>query len=394
MKSAPAYELRILSGEQRGATSAVCPGDALRIGRDWSSDVVLQQTDGSVAMLTMDADGQLTLNADAGQCLIDGGAELQTGQHMPLALHTSFSVGGVRMAVGRIGAPQWEALFHDAGPEDAGAPAAETDASADTSAAQMPVATSIPAHVGVGSAAISLARRLNWLQRLLLGGAALVSASVGAFTLAWAMAPTSVSLPARAGQLEKILTSAGFDVKVEATLTGLDIKGYLETDKQRTELERLLADQTPQPRMAAVWINEKVTAGVGEVFRLKGISAEVSSPGRGEVHVHTHAADIAALEQAKDTAVRDVPGLQKLVSSNDPPPVPPPPVVVSDPGKRIVAIVPGDPGYVKTADGTYYFVGAMLPTGHRLVAVLSDRIQMERDGVVSDVVVNDPKVSS
>jgi len=392
MKSAPAYELRILSGEQRGATSAVCPGDALRIGRDWSSDVVLQQTDGSVAMLTMDADGQLTLNADAGQCLIDGGAELQTGQHMPLALHTSFSVGGVRMAVGRIGAPQWEALFHDAGHDGAEEASAETPA--DTPA-EMPVATAIPAHVGVGSAAISLARRLNWLQRLLLGGAALVSASVGAFTLAWAMAPASLSLPARAGQLEKILTSAGFDVQVEATNSGLDIKGYLETDKQRTELERLLADQTPQPRMAAVWVNEKVTAGVGEVYRLKGIPAEVSSPGRGEVHVHTHAGDIAALEQARDTAVRDVPGLQKLVSSNDPPPIPPPPpIVVKDPGKRIVAVVPGDPGYVKTADGTYYFVGAMLPDGQRLVAVLSDRIQLERDGVVSDLVVNDPKVSS
>ena len=41
------------------------------------------------------------------------------------------------------------------------------------------------------------------------------------------------------------------------------------------------------------------------------------------------------------------------------------------------------PGWVRTADGTRYFEGAMLPTGHRILAILSDRVQIERDGVAS-----------
>ena len=42
MKPTVLYELRVLNGEQRGASSAVRPGDLLRIGQDWSNDVVLQ----------------------------------------------------------------------------------------------------------------------------------------------------------------------------------------------------------------------------------------------------------------------------------------------------------------------------------------------------------------
>ena len=49
----------------------------------------------------------------------------------------------------------------------------------------------------------------------------------------------------------------------------------------------------------------------------------------------------------------------------------------------MAAIVPGDPAYVVTADGTRYFEGAMLPTGHRILAILSDRVQIERDGAAS-----------
>ncbi len=58
----------------------------------------------------------------------------------------------------------------------------------------------------------------------------------------------------------------------------------------------------------------------------------------------------------------------------------PPPPVVDDPGKRIASIVPGNPAYIVTADGARYFVGAMLPTGHRITAIAGQRVSLERDG--------------
>jgi type III secretion protein D len=54
--------------------------------------------------------------------------------------------------------------------------------------------------------------------------------------------------------------------------------------------------------------------------------------------------------------------------------------VVDDPGKRIASLVPGDPAYLVTADGARYFVGAMLPTGHRVKEIASQRVTLERDG--------------
>ena len=60
-----------------------------------------------------------------------------------------------------------------------------------------------------------------------------------------------------------------------------------------------------------------------------------------------------------------------------PPPMAPLP---DDPGKRIASLVPGEPGYLVTADGSRYFVGAVLPSGHRVTAIAQQRVTLERDG--------------
>lgn len=362
MKPALMYELRVLSGEQRGASSAVRPGATLRLGQDWSNDVVLRDADDTAARLSLDADGQLMLDVGGGQCEVDG-MPLESGQPMPLSLYTPFTVGGTRMAVGRIGAPQWAALF-----DEAPAPA------------NTPSMAAAAASSGVAAPA---RRRTSWVQRLLMGGAALVGVSAGALTLAWAMGPASLSPPQQAEHLRQTLAHLGFAaLNVEARDGQLLVTGHLDTQAQRTRLEQALAGQTPA--RVAVWVNEQIATGVSDVYRLNGIPAEVRSSGPGVVHVQTREGDAAALGKVQAVARRDVPGLQQLVAINEPPPsAPRPEAVISDPGKRVAAIIPGDPAYVVTADGTRYFEGAMLPTGHRILSILSDHVQIERDGVPS-----------
>ena len=46
----------------------------------------------------------------------------------------------------------------------------------------------------------------------------------------------------------------------------------------------------------------------------------------------------------------------------------------------IASVVPGNPAYLVTADGARYFVGAMLPTGHRITAISGQRVWLERNG--------------
>ena len=83
-------------------------------------------------------------------------------------------------------------------------------------------------------------------------------------------------------------------------------------------------------------------------------------------------------------ARRDVPGLSMLEVRNSPPgPLPDPAPVMNDPGKRLSSIVPGDPSYVVTADGTRYFEGALLPTGHRIASIHEREVLLERSGTVT-----------
>ena len=45
-----------------------------------------------------------------------------------------------------------------------------------------------------------------------------------------------------------------------------------------------------------------------------------------------------------------------------------------------LALVPGEPAYVVTVDGARYFVGAMLPSGHRIARIAPQQVVLERDG--------------
>lgn len=361
MKPTLLYELRVLSGEQRGAVSAVRLGDTLRIGRDWSNDVVLQDAGDSAARLQLHGDGSLALDVEGGDCRIDGSV-MTAGQPAVIALYTPFTVGDTRLAVGRVGAPQWAMLFDD----EVSAPAEPAPV------AEASVSAAVPAW-----------RRAGLVSRLLTGGAALVALSAGALTLAWAMGHGTVAPAEQVQHLRQTLTHLGFGMLDAEYRDGqLTVVGHLDTQAQRSRLEQLLAGQSPA--RVAVWVNEQLTSNVADVYRLNGISADVRSGGPGVVHVQTREADTDKLAHVQALARRDVPGLAQLVAANDAPPASPKPeAAINDPGKRVAAIVPGDPAYVVTADGTRYFEGAILPTGHRILAILSDRVQIERDGQAS-----------
>lgn len=373
MNSNPLYELRVLSGEQRGAASSVRAGDTLRLGQDWANDVVLQQAGRSVATLFFREDGALLLKADDAGCSV-GEEALPEGGESTVQLYKPFSVGDVQLAIGCVGAPQWASLFAE---NNAAHPASmAVSAGKEAEAAEVETRSDISP-----SFMEHLRSRGGWVKRLAAGGAGLVGISACALTLAWAMGPASLSPSERTGYLRQTLAHLGFGaLDVDYRNGQLVIVGHLGTQAQKVKLEQALEGQNPVPRLA-VWIDEQVAASVADVYRLNGISADVKPGAPGVVHVHTKEGNLEKLKQVQARARRDVPGLNQIVSDNDAPVVAArPEATTADPGKRIAAIVPGDPAYVVTADGTRYFEGAMLPTGHRILAIMADRVQIERDG--------------
>jgi type III secretion protein D len=160
----------------------------------------------------------------------------------------------------------------------------------------------------------------------------------------------------------------------------IELRGRLATVAERTRLDAWLAAHQLTPRVE-VQVDEVLARDVTEVFRVNGVAvqARVVSPGR--VVAEAAERDTDRLARAEEVVRRDVRGLTQLTLRNTAKPLPSPtPPVTDDPGKRIASLVPGEPGYLVTADGSRYFVGALLPTGHRITQIASGHVTLEYHG--------------
>ncbi|MBK1614359.1 hypothetical protein CKO44_12865 [Rubrivivax gelatinosus] len=357
-----AHELRVLDGPQRGARFALEAGRDYRIGRHWGSDVLLRaggadSADAAELVLRLQADGRLQLQVTAGSVCC-GRRRLAAGQSLLLAPLQALEIDGTRLAAGPADSAAWPEL------ENGGA---------------MPAAAPAPAVVPD--------RLRRWGRGLRIGGAALAAASLSLLALAMLTSPAAPTAQQRAQRAQALLASAGLgSVSVTAEADGLVVRGYFDTLAQRSRAEQLLAGQGLGARLD-VWVNETIVHTIEDVYRVHGVQAEVRPAGAGVMQVHTAVADPAPLAGIERRVRGDVPGLQGLQAVNEPPRRSPSPVpALEDAGKRVASIVAGSEPYVVTADGTRYFVGALLPTGHRIEAIAGSRVELEREGERSAIV--------
>jgi type III secretion protein D len=359
MNQTTAFELRVLDGTQRGASTAVRSGVPLSLSGAWNSDIVLRSAglaDSGVELL-LDGDAVDVL-ARQGQVQV-AGASVPVGSRVRVPLYTPIVIGDTTVALGELGASRWAPLFAGSSGE-----AATTDTAA--------------------APEVNAARR-PWPRWLLHGGGALAAVSLSVLALAMVIKPAPPSPGELALRAQAVLRSAGFNAVAVKPGDGgeLVVNGYLETLAQRSRAEQLLAAEGIGARFA-VWVDEQVAGAVREVYRLNGVAAEIEAAGPGVVRVKTRLADAAALQRVQDTARRDVAGLTQLVSANQAPAREPSPVPrMDDAGKRVSSIVGGDSPYVVTLDGTRYFAGALLPTGHHIVSIGDREVRLEREGQAS-----------
>jgi hypothetical protein len=126
---------------------------------------------------------------------------------------------------------------------------------------------------------------------------------------------------------------------------------------------------------------------VAEVFRLHGIKVSVEPSAAGGLDVFAQEADSRKLARAEAAVRRDVPGAPTLRVVNRPPTrAAPRPALQNDPGKRITAVVTdAELPYIVTADGSRYFHGALLPSGHRVVGIADRQVTVELDGQATEL---------
>lgn len=381
MNSAPDLELRVLAGPQSGARIALTTGGQVDVGSLDAAgcQVVLRDPQVVEQRIRLQVRGDdAVLDVLSGRVLM-GSHWLTAPASVPWACYLPVRLGDTVLAIGRPDGAGWadaQAL--------ALAPPLPLDAATDTSS-DAPAARPAPA---AGDLAAPARRRPleTWLA---VCGGALTLVATGLLAFVSIATPAHVGLESPAQRLQRLLQVPEFSALRVVTTEGerLRVQGDLLTHADRRRLDAQLAGASLNP-VVDVRIGEQLAASVKEVFRMNGVVAETSPSADlsqvGVVRVATRVADGAMLQHAQAVARRDVPGLSDLQVANSPPATAPAPVnMVDDPGKRVASIVPGETPYVVTADGTRYFTGAMLPSGHRLASIGEQEVLLDKDGVVS-----------
>jgi type III secretion protein D len=172
--------------------------------------------------------------------------------------------------------------------------------------------------------------------------------------------------------------------RCQLTSKKIIVHGDLLTQAEQAQLEQQL-EQTQIDAHLQVRVAEKLQTAVADIYRMNAVTPTIvpneNLSDVGQIQVQTQERDEARLRQIEAIVRHDVVGLSRLQTHNTPPTTEPPPNPgVNDPAKRLASIVAGPTPYVVTADGARYFVGAMLPSGHRLASIANQQIMLEKNG--------------
>lgn len=341
------FEIRFLSGPQAGASLPAAAGRPTRVSHLWDGDVVLRNSAQQPVAFDIEARGRrVWVHVRVGPLQV-GELTLSAGEEAEIDCCTPIQVGDVAIALG----PRDDASWQAAASAPASAPAAPPPA---------PLAA--------------------WPRWLTLSGAVALALAGLAFAFQHVGA-APVETRAQALQRAQALLAGGgwADARVRENERGqLELGGRFASQASRQSAMQALAGVGLVVEPGGELIRP-LDERVREVLRANGVGAEVSLLAPDAVRVVMAVEESASLKA--QAAVRsDVSGLGRLEWVNQAPSHDVPGPGPEGPGKRIAAVVPGDPAYVVTADGARYFAGAVLPSGHVIRAIEGREVLLEKEG--------------
>lgn len=371
MATADLLELNILSGEQAGAQAPISPGTKVTIGGDHKGDIFLRDplvADSRFSLFV--EDGAALIEVASGNINIDG-KKFGVGATTKLSPYVPVKIGSTTLAFGIPNDSRWENI-----PDDE-QKALRRQAGQRNSSLRPSLALEHK----------SENRSSSMMMWLIVVGAGLLGATMAVPALTGGDSSEIMQYQHTVHYIPEELTTTltnpeYSELRVEETEAGeFVVRGFVDTRKQRMHVEKLLASTNSAVQLD-ITVDEQVAAAVRDVYRINGISAEVTPEGRGVMRVTTMVDEISDLHRVEAIARRDVAGLTNINADNHVPESanPASDSVISDPNKRIAAIVPGDPAYLVTRDGARYFLGAMFPTGHKIAAINEHNVVLDKDG--------------
>ena len=365
--------LRVLSGRSAGAEVRLPRERVMTVGHGFECDVVLRDRASKGCTLRLSTGGKRpSLEVVAGRAQVLG-RELGAGERILLEPYLPVRVGDMHFAVGRDDEERWADALDSIADEDT---ADETTALAE--AASMDLAERIelrsqPARSWLGGLSI----RPLWVG--LAGGALLVLAAAAWFG--------STMLTERGNDpaiLDAQLAEAGFaDLAVvrQQDANRLAIVGLVDGEAELARLRDWAAANRPDAQVDVDTLSG-AAAAASDLLAGQNIDAVARAESAHTLVIEGPFLPSDRQREVTDLIKRDLPRIREVRFQADP--------NRGDqdlayffnaPGYGAASFVEGDPGYLVTEDGTRWFAGAVLPTGHRVVEISANRMVVERDGL-------------
>ncbi len=375
--SAGSGSLELISGSQQGASTRLQPGALLTVGSSLDNDIVVR--DPSVErqhfMVVLESD-DIQLQCLSGNVLVDG-IPVQAGDSVVATGSALVQAGSVAFS---INCPGIDSEHAQAGPASSVTADENTVANPHLSAPSffMPQHDDLPA---VTDDSVYEELKDTKTASASKSGLLTVSALFLGAIVVW-QSGLFKSVTEEPKSLSSLLAMAPFtELVVEQVGSSATVSGYVDTVQESMELSQWL-DQSGLSVKNEVRVSDTLAEQVADVFRVNGVIADVEVINGEEVLALTREADVSLLEIIEERVMADVPLVASLQIDNKPPSVEPiqDPTTTTDPGKRVSLVVSDEPAYIVTEDQSRYFIGSILPTGHRVAAIKDGKVSLEKMG--------------
>ena len=396
--------LEILSGVQQGASAVLWPASALTLGSDLDCDIVLRDVDVQPQHLTVTLNGSsITIQCLDGMTLVDG-IVLPEGQSMDADASVLVQMGAAALMIDAISAtgPTATLQAQKQGPTGSESVAGEqtignqtignqTEASEslglgnDRPSLLTPSASDLPSLVNDSSLTKNKAVTEPDSKFGFFSGSLTLSVLFLGAVIVWQSGLFREKAQTQVSLADSLAMSAFAGLTVSQTGNAATVSGFVDTFGDALQLEVIL-NQTGLAVHNKVIVGESLGEQVTDLFRVNGVTAEVSVEPGSVVTATMQVADTDLLAVVEERVLSDIPDVAELRIMNTPPEVVEPVVPSNykpDPGKRVALVVSDEVAYVVTEDQSRYFVGSLLPTGHRIVSIIDGDVSLEKNGVVT-----------
>jgi type III secretion protein D len=377
VKQSTSWVLRVLNGRLAGAERPLHVGKYLSVGHALDNDIVLrgEGTNGISLLLDL-ADDQARVRVTSGTISLLG-RPIGVDEEAILPPYVPLQIGEFAVAIGGDVEARWQE-------------AERLGQSLTVSHSAEPLAEPEQAGIAERMATRLYPIRDHFTNR---SGGMWFLALLGVMLLGFAaIAPITDAIR---GELyspravKATLAATGFtDLKVvqDSASDTLIISGAVGSENDAMRLRKLMSEKFPGA-LIDVTTPSSLAAAATDILRNNKVDAE-ARPGRsGAIRIVTEY--LPQDRQIELTAIlkRDLPALKNVEYQMD-----------NRRGDRdlqyffnasqsgLATYVDGTPGYIVTQDQTRWFVGSVVPTGHKILNIGSGRIVFERQGLIEELV--------